>query len=340
MNSESKIDPQEETFPLYRVGDPYEPNLTESDSAVEGIFRACSINLLVGDSGSCKSYIALHCAQHVARGLLWIGHRTTQGGVLFVDQESNENDIRLRIKKIEQGLLDQDRCADPPPLWFTCLYGTDLREAAALEKLESTIIKAKARLVFLDALVDCVVDAEENSAKEMQPFFMALRRIANKTRAAIIVIHHTNRVGDYRGSSALKAAVDHMLMVKMGNRGDNSMSLNFESVKNRHGGRLRFSARANFSDDAFRLERTETTSKKGLQFGVGKLHVLRFLSGREQAEMRDVKAAATTCKPNTAYNALHDLRHQGFVERCNEGGSGQEAIYCLTDQGRKVLPDL
>ncbi len=60
-----------------------------------------------------------------------------------------------------------------------------------------------AKLVIIDALADVMAGGDENSVKDTQPVFMQLRKIAEETGAAILVIHHVNKMGDYRGSTAI-----------------------------------------------------------------------------------------------------------------------------------------
>jgi hypothetical protein len=55
---------------------------------------------------------------------------------------------------------------------------------------------------------------DENSVKDVQPVFLSLRKIAEETCAAIVVIHHANKCGSYRGSTAIKGSLDLLVSVE------------------------------------------------------------------------------------------------------------------------------
>ena len=78
--------------------------------------------------------------------------------------------------------------------------------------LEALIAETEAGLVIIDSL-SSVMDGDENSKQDTQPVFTNLRHVAELTGAAIIVIHHSNRAGGYRGSSAIKGALEAMVQV-------------------------------------------------------------------------------------------------------------------------------
>ena len=82
-----------------------------------------------------------------------------------------------------------------------------------VDRFRDAILESHARLVIIDASADIMPGGDENSVQDTQPIFHCLRAIAEEAQCAIIVIHHSNRNGQYRGSSALKGAVDLMLMI-------------------------------------------------------------------------------------------------------------------------------
>jgi RecA-family ATPase len=71
--------------------------------------------------------------------------------------------------------------------------------------------------VIVDALADVMPGRDENAVKDTAPIFLTLRKIAEETQCAIIVIHHSNKTGGYRGSSAIKGAIDLLLSVEKKN---------------------------------------------------------------------------------------------------------------------------
>jgi hypothetical protein len=70
------------------------------------------------------------------------------------------------------------------------------------------------KLIIIDALVNVMGGTDENNVLSVQPIFDSLRDIATNEGAAVVVIHHTNKEGVFRGSSFLSSTVDHMLLVE------------------------------------------------------------------------------------------------------------------------------
>jgi hypothetical protein len=70
-------------------------------------------------------------------------------------------------------------------------------------------------LVVIDTLARCFVGGDENSAAAMGLFIEAAEDIRRATDATVLLVHHTNKMGEVeRGSIALRGAVDTMLMAK------------------------------------------------------------------------------------------------------------------------------
>lgn len=115
------------------------------------------------------------------------------------------------------------------PLKFASLEGFDMHNPNDVDKLQSLIEKTHAKVIIIDSLADIMSGKDENSVKDVQPVFLALRKISEKTQSAIIVIHHKNKNGGYRGSSAIKGAVDLLLTVKKS--GSNGIEFNIEKTR-------------------------------------------------------------------------------------------------------------
>ena len=179
---------------------------------VDGLITKGSVNLLVGEGGSKKTWTALDLAVCVAMGARWLDFQTEQTPVLIVDEESGPRRLRRRLFETLNGhLVKRD---DAPPIAFISLSLTDLRNIDDVNALHAMIEQTRAGLVIVDALADIMPGADENAVKDVQPVFMNLRRVAELTKAAIVVIHHSNKQNGYRGSTAIKGAVDLMLMVE------------------------------------------------------------------------------------------------------------------------------
>jgi hypothetical protein len=69
-------------------------------------------------------------------------------------------------------------------------------------------------LIVLDTLARCAVGLDENNTRDMSVFADALGDLARSTGAHVLTVHHNNKMGEFRGSSALPAAVDTHLSLE------------------------------------------------------------------------------------------------------------------------------
>jgi hypothetical protein len=300
-----------------------------------GLITKGSVNLLVGEGGSKKTWAALDLAVCVAMGKDWLDLATRQTSVLIVDEESGERRLKRRLFETLSGHLV--RREDAPPIAYMSLNLLDMRKADDVTALHLAIVQANAGLVIVDALADIMPGADENAVKDVQPVFAQLRSIAEATQAAIIVIHHSNKAnGGYRGSTAIKGAVDLMLMVESA---PESKHITFKAEKARDIEPRTFSAVANFATDAgqFYLTACEVQQTRE-HMSKGERFVLGYLLENPNTDIETIADSATICAPATARSAVYRLAERKYVTRTDERktGRGNKAVFDLTDSGREL----
>jgi hypothetical protein len=299
-----------------------------------GLITKGSVNLLVGEGGSKKTWAALDLAVCVAMGEKWLDFPTRQTAVLIVDEESGPRRLQRRLFETLNGHLVQRE--DAPPIAFTSLNLLDMRNPEDVNALHVKILESNAGLVIIDALADIMPGADENAVKDVQPVFMQLRRVAETTQAAIVVIHHSNKQNGYRGSTAIKGAVDLMLMV---DSTPESKYITFSADKARDIEPRKFTAAAYWQAEKAQFYLTATEVNPKAQTSKAQRFVLRFLADNPNAEMAEITNAADVCTPNTARQAVYNLVDSGHVQKTGTGkvGRGNKQQFDLTDKGRDAL---
>lgn len=74
----------------------------------------------------------------------------------------------------------------------------------------------KPDILIIDTLHTAIVDAEENSAKDVGRILSSCKHAISELGCSVILVHHTNKGGNSeRGSGALRGGMDFMLEVRM-----------------------------------------------------------------------------------------------------------------------------
>ena len=184
---------------------------------IEGMVPESSYASIVGDAGTMKSFVAIAWGLSIAHGVPWLGRPVKQGRVVYVAAEGQAGlYARLAAHQEAFGLrgpapfhiFDQPVAVPTPELDELLADIRDLPEPP--------------RLIVLDTLAWCFGPGDENSQKDMNAFNAAVARLKRETGACVLVVHHTGKSGDVRGSTALRGAVDVMMVME---RLDRSLTL-------------------------------------------------------------------------------------------------------------------
>jgi hypothetical protein len=287
------------------------------DYIIIDLITTSSLNIFYGEAGSKKTYSALSMAVAVANGKEWLGFTTKKSAVLVIDEESGEKRFSRRLNEVMRGA----GCEASNQLFFISLAGFKLDKKEDVKSIEAEIRKTDAKLVIIDALAD-VMDGDENSKKDVQPVMNALRKIADNTNSAVVLIHHSNKSGGYRGSSAIKASSD--LMVQVTSDLDDSI-VSFRTEKNRDGTFISWSAEAGWDDDLFTLAPTSIIKKSTAR----EEFVLNYLAEHGESLVSDIVEVPIGCTKQGAKKAVYALAKEGKIIRTNPEEGNKGARYKL-----------
>jgi len=176
---------------------------------INGVMRAGEVGLLVGPPKTKKTFITLDLANSLASGGNWLREFTcpTPARCLVVDCECEPGEIHRRQTKLRAAAkrTNRYRGIDTDLICYAALRGLlGQRESvdARLERLEWTILDARAAFVIVDTVSAFLPLENENDNAEVSAIMGSILDIATRTEASILLVHHTPK------AVAGRAAVD------------------------------------------------------------------------------------------------------------------------------------
>lgn len=181
--------------------------LPDLEWLIRGVLPAPAFGVLYGEPGCGKSFVALSMALAVASGGEWLGQRVKQAEVLYIAAEGvlgMKN--RLAANRKRQVISEENLRFVSDPL----AIADPSRVAALVEVLKAAGFAPG--LIIIDTLARVSVGVDENSARDMGGVIAGFDELKRKTKATVLVIHHTRKDGgSERGSGALRGAADVMI---------------------------------------------------------------------------------------------------------------------------------
>jgi hypothetical protein len=181
--------------------------------AISGRIVADSLVLLAGASGIGKTFVALDCALSIVTGLPWLGASVQRSGpAVYLAADGSAAGLKTRVrhwKDVYGYPLDESLGL------FVLPEPVNLGKPPDLDSLIAGMTPMMPALVVVDTLARTMTGLDENSARDVGNIVDALDRLRRATHSSVIVIHHTGLGAQdrERGSSAIRAAVDTVLML-------------------------------------------------------------------------------------------------------------------------------
>lgn len=169
---------------------------------VEPILARGCVTMLAGREGRGKSMLALALAAGVGRAtnLLDIAGMPVGGSghVLYVDAENGPHEAHRRVHglDVEAGSL-------------TYVEADGFNLAQDLAELEQLVRQRAPKLLVLDSLRSLAPGLDENDSQQAEAALRPVVRLTQQLQIATLILHHASRMsGEYRGSTAIGAAVE------------------------------------------------------------------------------------------------------------------------------------
>ena len=165
---------------------------------IENIAARGMVTMFVGEPGKGKSLAVLAAAAAASQGVPFVGFPTKLTGCVVIDAENGEHEMHRRMSSLN--FYDNVQVADA--------IGMDLQ--SKLHIIEDAIQPAEVRLLILDSF-RTLWHGDENDSNAVTKIMNPLQQLARENDCAIIIIHHTNKMGGFRGSGAMQAVPEIMI---------------------------------------------------------------------------------------------------------------------------------
>jgi RecA-family ATPase len=203
--SEQHTGATDQPFRPLSLDDLFALDLPEQEYVVDEILPTDSAGLLSGREKSGKGLLALDLCACVALGEPFLDRAVKEGPAIYCAAEEHVRDVRIRVAQ----RIGTRRDA---PLYILPLDGStpdrlQLDDAASLQRLWDMVEDLSPRLIVLDTLRE-LHSLQEDKSDEMGPLLRPVRQLAHQTGTTVLVNHHQNKQGGFRGSTAIRAAFD------------------------------------------------------------------------------------------------------------------------------------
>lgn len=186
---------------------------------IKGLLTKNELSMLLGESQSGKSFIAIDMAMAIARGLPWFNLRSIQGGVIY---QAGESATGVRRRRLPAYRRYYDVAREPVPFVLLQkpldLYNSDEDTEAFIEECRfwaKSFGTIPLELIVIDTFNRATPGANENDGKDMGAVLARCDRIRRETGAHVMLVHHLNSGGTKaRGHTSLFANVENVITVR------------------------------------------------------------------------------------------------------------------------------
>jgi AAA domain len=309
---------------------------------VKDIVCQSGLTMFAGAPGAKKTWLVMFIAALVAGSASsFLGLPILISGlVVFVDEESGPRRFKRRLGQMMRSLSLMGPLVDGLAMRVLSLQGINLLEGPTFAELEAYVAEHRPVLLIFDALADLMLGGDENAVKDTQPVFMKLRRLAEQYQLGIIIIHHTNKQGGYRGSTAISGALDALFKVEA--KANNVVEVTTVKARDTEPFKFAASFRYNNLTDTVDFVRTglQPSDKATEPLSANAQRVLADIQKHGHSTKKSL-FSGTDLSTNAIDHALRQLGEGGLVQTRGEpakGGRGREAVYELASQPANPEP--
>lgn len=205
--------------------------LPDPEPLIEGVLTYRSAVLMVGATGTNKTFTALGMACSVATGKPWLGRAVAlTGPVVYVVGEG-----AFGLKHRIAAWQEHNGATVPPGSMRFALRPASLADPEFWAALADLVRELSARLVVLDTFSSLAPDADETTDAARATRYLA--DLAADNDCTAILVHHTGwgPQDRARGGSQLEANVDEVLVLKKADPEDPNSQVSIKRKKVKDG---------------------------------------------------------------------------------------------------------
>jgi hypothetical protein len=185
---------------------------------IKGVLTKGEQSMLLGESQSGKSFLAIDIAMAVARGADWFGRKTKKGGVVY---QAGESAVGVRRRRFPAYAKHHGVENEPLPIVLlerpVDLFNSDEQMELFIEECRywSKTFPVPLELIVIDTFNKATPGANENDGKDMGMVLARCDKIRVATGAHVMLVHHLNSGGTKaRGHTSLFANVENVVTVR------------------------------------------------------------------------------------------------------------------------------
>ena len=170
---------------------------------IDGLLRRSEVMNIVAAPKTGKSWLILQLAYSLVFGLDWMGFRCRKSKVLIMDNELHKETISSRLLRVAKGM---NLPHDAPELENLIINTQRLKRRSIpdIVRVAEQIKEQQINVVIIDALYRALPsNVDENSNGQITGIYNDLDVFAQKSGAAVILVHHTSK-----GNQANKGVTD------------------------------------------------------------------------------------------------------------------------------------
>jgi hypothetical protein len=320
--------------------------LPDPEYIINHVIETASSSVLYGVSGTGKTFTALDLALCIAHGARWHGRKAKQGVVWYINTEGG----RGLKKRLKAWYLEHSHLSETPDFKIIP-WSLDLKENFQdfLDTLEDATEKPV--LIIADNFSMCTPGVEQNKQEQVSPILRAINQVVQDYGCHFMLIHHTNKEGDFNGTMAFRNHVDVMIELRKEDKTHKQSPILFSSQKAR-------------DDEMFKDIRTEL-KQVTLHYDAETLEPVTscVVVDTEQPEpekatpeiqinmLRLLKAhVKLTCNQwqkyseethqitrATFYRVRSIVEREGLITTADEKSRGKTVYYSLTEKGEQTV---